>query len=74
MAKKRPLRGEKKHIDENLVRVKREAREKLNFILQYGDEDDFVKAVKSWKEDITAEELQEWIMLFHDCRDEKRGL
>ncbi len=74
MVKKRFWRGERKHIDENLIRVKKEAREKLAFILQHGDENDFVEAIKSWKEDITPEELQEWIMLFHDCRDEKRGL
>jgi hypothetical protein len=33
-----------------------------------------VSAVKSYKADMTKEELQEWIMLFRAAVREKRGL
>ncbi len=71
---KRQSRSERKYIDENKVRVKREARAKLAEFLAYGTEQDFVAAIKDWKKDITPAELKELISLFHASVREKRGL
>jgi hypothetical protein len=71
---KRYAKARKTYIDENKVRVEREAREKLPDILEYGTESDFVEAVKAWKENIPPDELKDWIRLFHVCVREKRGL
>jgi len=61
------------YIDQNKLQLKREAMEKLRNLLEYGTEDDFVAAVKSWRQDITADQLKEWIRLFRDAVREKRG-
>ena len=61
-------------IDAELVRRKKELAEKLNFALEYGTEEEFVAAVKSFRPDAGKEELKAWIMRFRDARREKRGL
>jgi hypothetical protein len=61
-------------IDAEALCRKRELAEKLADAVEYGREDDFVAAVKKFKPDVGKEELQGWIMRFHDARREKRGL
>ena len=65
----------RKYIDENLVRVQKEARERMAYLLEHGTEEEFVEAVKQWLgKDIKPEDLKRWIMQFHASRAEKRGL
>jgi len=65
----------KKYIDENLVRVQREARQRMTYLLEHGTEEEFVEALKQWLgKATTPERLQRAIMQFHACRAEKRGL
>lgn len=64
----------KSYIDENKIRVQREAQAKIKDLLEYGSEEDFVAAVKSWKKDISQKELLEFIDLYRAARLEKRGL
>jgi len=64
----------KKHIDPEKIAIKRDADEKLPGLLDYGDEEDFVRAVKAWREDLTPDELKRLIGIFHAVRAEKRGL
>ena len=64
----------KKHIDPEKIRIRRDAEEKLPLLLDYGDEEDFVRAVKAWKKDLLPEELRRLIELFRAARAEKRGL
>ena len=63
------------YIDENKERIQREARERIPYLLEHGTEEEFVEYVKSWKKgQMSKEQLQEWIRLFHAYRAEKRGL
>jgi len=64
----------KKHIDPEKVAIKKEADEKLRLILDYGDEEDFVKALKVWRKDLTPQELKRLIELFRVAHAEKRLL
>ena len=64
----------KSYIDENKIRVKREAQSKIKDLLEYGSEDDFIEALKAWKKDISPKELQEFVNLYRIARIEKRGL
>lgn len=64
----------KSYIDENKVRVQKEAHRKIKDLLEYGSEEDFIAAVKSWKKDITPKELLEFVNLYRAARIEKRGL
>lgn len=43
------MSSRKSYIDANKVRVQREARDKIQGLLEYGSEEDFIEAVKSWK-------------------------
>lgn len=60
--------------DADAVRRKRELAERPALAVEYGTEEEFVAAVKTFKPDIRKEELKGWIMRFHDARREKRGL
>jgi hypothetical protein len=60
--------------DARAIRRKKELAEKLADAVEYGTEEDFVDAVKTFKPDVGQEELKAWIMRFHDARREKRGL
>lgn len=66
------------YIDENKVRVRREARAKILELVELGHEAEpaFVEAIKKWMPDMTKEELQERIKQFHASVSEKqqRGL
>ena len=65
----------RKYIDKNLVRVQREARQRMEYLLEHGTEEEFVAAVKQWLgEKLTRERLQHCIKQFHASRAEKRGL
>ncbi len=59
------------HTDKEQLKVKRVARVKIAELLEYGTEEDFVAAVKSWKPDLTPKELKEWVMLFRDAKNER---
>ncbi len=60
--------------DAEAMRRKRELAEKLSDALDYGTEEDFVAAVKSFKPEIGKTELKAWIMRFRAALREKRGL
>jgi hypothetical protein len=60
--------------DADAMRRKRELAEKLAFAVEYGTEEEFIAAVKTFKANVGTEELKAWIMRFHDARREKRGL
>ena len=64
----------KGYIDANKVRIQREARDKIRDLLDYGSEEDFIQALKSWKKDMLPEELAEFVNLYRAARIEKRGL
>jgi hypothetical protein len=72
MPRWKPPRADR--TDAEVLRRKRELAEKLADAVEYGSEEDFVAAVKKFKPDVGKEELQGWIMRFHDARREKRGL
>jgi hypothetical protein len=72
---KRGSGGEKKHLDIEKVRKKKEVKEMLRELLEYSaDEDDFLRLVKSLKPEIGQQELRQLIELFRDSVREKRGL
>jgi hypothetical protein len=62
------------YIDENKVRIKREAKAKILQLVELGHEaeHEFVEAVKKWKPDMSKEELQERITQFHASVSEKQ--
>jgi hypothetical protein len=55
-------------------RRRREREQELAEIVDYGTEEDFVAAVKSYNPQIGSEELRDLIMRFRDAVREKRGL
>ena len=68
-------RPRKTYIDQNLVRVQREARARMEYMLEHGSEAEFVEALKRWMgEKLTPELLKHCIRQFHASRAEKRGL
>jgi hypothetical protein len=66
------------YIDENKVRVQREAGGKILALIELGHEaePEFVEAIKKWMPNMTKEELQARITQFHASVSEKqqRGL
>jgi hypothetical protein len=68
------LTSSKSYIDANKVRIQREAQSKIRDLLEYGSEEDFIEALKSWKKDISSKELVEFVNLYRAARIEKRGL
>ncbi len=60
--------------DSEAVRRDAEFRRKLRDVLEHGDEDDFVAVLKSYKPEISKEDLRNAIMQFHVYAREKRGL
>jgi hypothetical protein len=66
-------------LDENKLRMQREAREKIKQLMDVGGheaEGEFVEAYKKWRPDATREGLKEIIRQFHDAVNERkqRGL
>jgi len=56
--------------DEDKIRARNEQLEKLRQLIHIGGheaEPDYVEALKQWKPEISKEELQEKIRLFHDA-------
>jgi hypothetical protein len=66
--KKRP---ERPYIDENKIRVKREAEEEVPFLVEYGEEADILKKAKIWNPKITPEELEEISRLYRAAKRER---
>lgn len=60
--------------DAEAVRREKELRRKISEIVEYGTEEDFAAAVKSFKPGLAGEELRELIMQFRDAVRVKRGL
>jgi len=63
------------YIDENKVRVRREAQQRIQTLLEIGGheaESEFCEAVKRWRPTITQEELKEMIKQFHDAVSERQ--
>jgi hypothetical protein len=73
---KRWYRGfRNRQLDEKKLKLKREAREKIERLMEVGgheSEGEFVEAYKKLRPDATKEELLEIITRFHDCVDEKK--
>ena len=63
-----------KNLDQLKLQTQREAQEAVVDLLESGDEEAFVAAVKRWKPDLSPEELRRFISLFRDARHERRGL
>jgi hypothetical protein len=58
-------------IDErNKQRIKREARDKLPFLIEFGNETDIVAYAKRWNPSLSSEELENIIKLFLDAKRE----
>ncbi len=60
--------------DAEAVRRENELRRKLADIVEFGTEQDFVAALKSYKPEIGTEELKALIMQFRAAVRERRGL
>ncbi len=73
-ARTRRVAAMKKHMDEEKLRIAREAANRIPDLLAIGDEELFVKTVKEWKPDIGPEKLRELINAFRAALAEKRGL
>ena len=61
-------------LDQKKIQAQREAGEIILDLLESGDEEAFVSAVKRWKSDLSPEELRQFISLFRDAMRERRGL
>jgi len=60
--------------DAEEARRRREREDQLADIVRYGTEEDFVAAVKTYKPEVTKEELHDLIMQFRAAVREQRGL
>lgn len=64
-----------RQLDHAKLKLKREAREKIELLLETGgheSEGEFVEAYKKIRPDATKDELFEVITQFHDSVDEKK--
>jgi hypothetical protein len=68
---KKPPRPGRSYVDENKVRVKREAEEEIPNIVEYGEEADILAKAKIWNPKITPEELAEISRLYRDAKRER---
>ena len=57
------------YIDENKVRVQRQARKRFMELVQLGHaaEPEFRQALKVWQPKLTNEEIEHRVRQFHDC-------
>lgn len=60
--------------DAEALRRKKELSRKLEDIVEFGTEEDFVAALKAYNPDIAGKELRGLIMQFRAAVHEKRGL
>jgi hypothetical protein len=51
-------------------RIKREARDKLPFLIEFGNEADIIAYAKRWNPSLSAEELENILKLFLDAKRE----
>jgi hypothetical protein len=65
---KRRWFGDRAHIDEEKVAARAKARTDMRQLIETGDEKGYVEYVKRLKPEITAEELQQFIEMFHSER------
>ena len=64
-----------RQLDQQKLKLKREARAKIDQLLETGGhecEDEFVEAYKKFRPDATNDELKKIIKQFHDAVDEKK--
>jgi hypothetical protein len=62
------------YIDQNKVRLKREAEKEVPELIEFGEEADILAKAKIWNPKITPEELAEISRLYRDAkRDRARG-
>lgn len=62
--------------DEDKIRVRNQQLEKLRHLIHVGGHEaaqEYVEVLKQWKPDISKEELQEKIRLFHDAVSERQS-
>ena len=60
--------GEKQHLDQRKVEVKREAKERMRLLLETGDEEGYIALTKELNPEITREELRAAIERFREFR------
>jgi hypothetical protein len=59
-------------IDENSKRrIKQEAKDKLPFLIEFGNEADIVAYAKKWNPSLSPEQLENIIKLFLDAKRER---
>ena len=74
MARKRWKPPQEQLTDADELRHRKELARKLEDIVSFGTEDDFVTAVKAYKPEVGKDELRELIMQFRAAVREKRRL
>lgn len=52
-------------------RLKIEARRKLPFLVEFGNEEDIIAYARKWNPDISAEQLERVVRLFRDAKRER---
>ena len=57
-----------KTVDDVKERRKREARNKIPFLLEFGNEADIIAYTKRWNPSVTVEQLDRVVRLFHDAQ------
>lgn len=68
---KKSGRPSRTYIDENKVRVRREAEEEVPDIVEYGEEADILEKAKIWNPKITPEEFAEISRLYRAAKNER---
>ena len=68
---KRIFPSKRNYIDQNKVGAKREIREALPELIEYGTEEDVIELAKTWHPNLTPKELQDLVTLFRAAKRER---
>ena len=63
--------GKKKHLDEEKIAAQRDAERRIPDLIEFADEAELVRWVKTWNPKISPEKLREVIRLYHDAKRER---
>ncbi len=63
--------GTKKHLDEKKIAAQRDAERRIADLIEFADEAELVRWVKTWNPQISPEKLQEVIRLYHVAKRER---
>lgn len=69
---KRWFFGEKKHLDQEKIEQEANDLRNLRWLLDYGTVEEYVAYVRGKKSNVTANELQTLIAVFHEQRSARR--